>query len=197
MLRRIYRCAVRLHPSSFRRRFGDEMLYIFDQQKETRAALGVMLDCLLSLLRQWALRPHIGVKSPAAPLQSPAMNPIPLFETFDTFPPRTSAIIYGALLSLILLCMTIYAIPYSGIHFSNSRVPWIAVNQTQVKSGMIFLDPYVGEYISKNPREEISIQIEGDTPSDDHLTLSLAVAGRDHCKTRLAVVAYYLPWCSP
>jgi hypothetical protein len=31
MLRRLYRCAVRMHPSSFRRRFGEEMLYIFDQ----------------------------------------------------------------------------------------------------------------------------------------------------------------------
>ncbi len=58
MLRRLYRCAVRLHPSSFRRSFGDEMLYIFDQQKGTLAAVGVTLDCVFSLLRQWTLRPR-------------------------------------------------------------------------------------------------------------------------------------------
>ena len=64
MLRRLYRCVVRLHPFSFRRRFGEEMLYIFDQQKGTLSALGVMLDCVFSLLRQWTLRPHFGIELP-------------------------------------------------------------------------------------------------------------------------------------
>jgi len=177
MLRRLFRCAVRLHPSSFRQRFGEEMLYIFDQQKGILAVLGVVLDCLHSLFRQWILRPHLGVKQSVPALQSPAANHMPSFETFDTFPPRKSAIIYGAVLSLILLYVIVSAVPYSGIDFSSQRMPWIAANPTQASSARILLDQYVGEYISKNPPERISIQIEGDAPTDNHLTLSLAAAG--------------------
>jgi hypothetical protein len=121
MLRRLYRCAVRLHPSSFRRRFGDEMLYIFDQQKGRLAALGLVLDCVFSLLRQCTLRPHIDIELPAA-LLSPTADHIPSFGTLDTFRPRASAIINGTVLSLILFCMTVFAIRYSWIHVLNLRI---------------------------------------------------------------------------
>src|SRR5450631_4626877 len=101
MLRHLYRCALRLHPSSFRRRFGDEMLYIFDQRKGMLAALGLMLDCVFSLLRQWTLRPHVGIDLPTAPLRSLTSDHIPSFETLESFQPRASALIHGTLLSLI------------------------------------------------------------------------------------------------
>ena len=123
MLRRLYLCAVRLHPSSFRRRFGDEMLYIFDQQRGTLAALGVLLDCVRSLLRQWTLRPHVGIDLLAPPLRSPTSDHIPSFESLDTFQPPPSAMIHGALLSLILLYMTIFAVPYSWMHVLNLHIP--------------------------------------------------------------------------
>jgi hypothetical protein len=131
MLRRLYRCAVRLHPSRFRRRFGDEMLYIFDQQKGRLAALGLMLDCVFSLLRQWALRPHISIELPAAPLLSPTVDHIPLFRTLDTFRPRASAIINGTALSLILFCMNVFAIRYSWIHVLNLSTREISVVPSQ------------------------------------------------------------------
>lgn len=211
MLRRLYRCAVRLHPSSFRRRFGEEMLYIFDQQKGTLSTLGVMLDCVFSLLRQWTFRPHIGIELPAAPLLSPVANHIPSFETLDPFWPRASAIINGTVLSLILFCMSVFAIRYSWIHVLDLRIPRVAVNPSQqvgsqtrqqfdaiptepegiqsktipsssprthaapvrTRGVTIWLDPYVGEYISNYPPAKISIQIEGD-PLRNHLSLSLA-----------------------
>lgn len=184
MLRRLYRCAVRLHPSSFRRRFGEEMLYIFDQQKGTLAALRVMLDCVFSLLRQWTLPPHIGVES-AAPLLSPAADHIPSFDTLDPFRPRASAIIHGAVLSLILFCMTVVAIRYSWSHVLNLHIREIGIDwDQQVRpqalashSAWLQLDPYVGEYISNHPPAKISIQIEGDSLSS-HLSLSLAASGR-------------------
>ena len=124
MLRRLYRCAVRLHPSCFHQRFGDEMLYIFDQQRATLDALGVTLDCVFSLLRQWTLRPHLSTGLAASPLRSPAPDRIPSFESFDTVPLRTSAIIHGALLSLIVFYMTVIAIPYSWIHVLHLRYPF-------------------------------------------------------------------------
>jgi hypothetical protein len=215
MLRRLYRYAVRLHPSSFRRRFGEEMLYIFDRQKGTLSALGGMLDCVFSLLRQWTLRPHIGIELPAAPLLSPADH-IPSFETLAPFRPRTSAIINGVVLSLILFCMSVFAVRYSWIHILNLRIPRVAVNPSQqvgpqtrlqldviptepegiqsktiASSGFhtsaapvrtrgvtIWLDPYVGKYISNYPPAKISIEIEGDPLRGNHLSLSLAAAGR-------------------
>src|ERR1039458_10209207 len=131
MLRRLYCCAVRLHPSSFRRRFGEEMLYIFDQQRGTPAALGVMLDCVLSLLRQWTSRLHIGTELPASPLRSPTAAHIPSLESLDPFRPRASAVIHGALLSLILFYMTVLAIPYSWIRVLNLHFPEITGYTTE------------------------------------------------------------------
>jgi hypothetical protein len=220
MLRRLYCWAVRLHPSSFRLRFGEEMLYIFDQQKGTLPALGVMLDCVFSLLRQWTLRPHLGIELSAAPLLSPAADHIPSFETLDPFRPRASAIVNGAVLSLILFCMTVAAIRYSSTHFLHLRIPGMAVNPSQqvgpqahlqfdviptepeviqpvviqsktiassgprtppapvqTRGATIWLDPYVGEYISNHPPAKISIQIESDPIRGEHLSLSLAGAG--------------------
>jgi hypothetical protein len=120
MLRRLYRCAVRLHPPGFRRRFGDEMLYIFDQQKGTRAGVSVTLDCFFSLLRQWTLRSHTADLGSAA-LSGPTADYIPSFGTIDAFRPRASAIINGTALSLILFCLTVFAIRYSWIHVLNLR----------------------------------------------------------------------------
>ncbi len=216
MLRHLYRSVVRLHPSSFRRRFGEEMLYIFDQQKGTRSELGVMLDCVVSLLRQWTLRPHIGLELSSAPLLSPADH-IPTFGTLDPFRPRASAIVNGAVLSLILFCMSVFAIRYSWIHVLNLRIPTVAVDaskqvdpQTRLqldviptepegiqsgvptktiaskspaapvpaRGGAVWLDPYVGEYVSRYPPARISIRIEGDPLGGDHLSLSLAGVGR-------------------
>lgn len=131
MLRRLYRCAVRLHPPTFRRRFGDEMLYIFDQQKGKVAALGLVLDCIFSLLRQWRLPPHEGSGLSSAPLGSPTLDYIPSFETFGSFQPRTSAIIHGVLLSLVLFWMTAFGIRHSWIHVLNIHIPEIGASPTE------------------------------------------------------------------
>lgn len=52
---RLYQFLVRLHPCIFRKKFGSEMLCIFD---ETDSALrpALFADCLISLMRQWVLR---------------------------------------------------------------------------------------------------------------------------------------------
>jgi hypothetical protein len=177
MLRRLYRCAVRLHPSGFRRRFGDEMLYIFDQQSGLLAELSVTLDCVLSLLRQWTLRARNGAELPADPLPGPTADHVPLFETLGTFQPRPSAIINGAVLSAILFCMTVIGIRYSWSHVLNLHIREIGTDWEQVApvparpahSALIQLDPYVGEYTSKSPSVKISVRIEG-----DHLSLSFS-----------------------
>jgi hypothetical protein len=57
MVRALYTTLVRLHPRAFHRRFGEEMLSIFDHTPGTgRAAL--VGDAIVSLVRQWFLRPR-------------------------------------------------------------------------------------------------------------------------------------------
>src|SRR6266576_1262875 len=122
MLRRLFRCAVRSHPASFRERFGDELLYIFDQQRGTRAAFELVFDCFLSLFRQWTFRPHLGISAPTTSLAQPTSNDTLSFATLDNFRPRMSAIVHGIVLSIILFSATVYAIHYSGIHIVNLRI---------------------------------------------------------------------------
>jgi hypothetical protein len=201
MLRHLYRCALRLHPSSFRRRFGDEMMYIFDQQKGTRAALDVIQDCVFSLLRQWLLRPHVAVGS----LRSPDSDHIPSFETLEPFQPCAAAIIHGMVLSLILFywqfnSMSAFSVRHSWIQVSNLHIPkipapvdvlpteadnpqskTIASRSPRTSAAAVLprgVGPYVGKYISKYPSAKISIQIERDPLSGDRLLLSLAAAGQ-------------------
>jgi D-alanyl-D-alanine carboxypeptidase len=58
--RMAYRCIVRLHPHAFRVQFGDEMIWIFEQAAETHGAFRLLVDGLVSLTRQWLLRPRSG-----------------------------------------------------------------------------------------------------------------------------------------
>jgi hypothetical protein len=173
MLRHLYRCIVRLHPSSFRQRFADEMLYIFDQQKGGLAAPGIALDGIISLFRQWILRPQAIVARPFLP--RPAADHVPAFVTLDGFRPRTSAIMNGAALTLILFCMIGFGIRYSWIHVLHLQIREIGVDWAQQirpqerLTHWLQLDPYVGEYVSNSSRRKISIHIEG-----DHLALAFA-----------------------
>ena len=47
-----YRQIVRLHPVWFRERFGEEMMWIFDEESQRGATARVLLDGFLSLIRQ-------------------------------------------------------------------------------------------------------------------------------------------------
>jgi len=121
MLRPLYRCVLRLHPSGFRRRFADEMISIFDHSVGKPAALRLLVDGLLSLARQWALRPEFWHE--LSPTQQPAADGIPSFYTLDPFRPRAGAVIHGLVLSTALFCLTCFAIRYSWIHILHLNIP--------------------------------------------------------------------------
>lgn len=57
-LRLVYRAILRLHPVGFRAEFGDEMLWIFDEESRRGAALRLLVDGLRSILVQ-NLRPRL------------------------------------------------------------------------------------------------------------------------------------------
>jgi hypothetical protein len=56
MIRLLYRLLLCLHPPAFRRAFGGEMLWIFDETAGAAARALLFSDALLSLARQWMLR---------------------------------------------------------------------------------------------------------------------------------------------
>jgi len=58
-MRAVYHCLVQLHPYKFRSRFGDEMLWIFDEVRNPADRYSLIQDALLSLFRQWLSRHHI------------------------------------------------------------------------------------------------------------------------------------------
>lgn len=59
MVRGVYRCLVRLHPSAFRLRFQDEMLWIFEEGGNTFGRASLIRDAVASLFRQWLRNPNV------------------------------------------------------------------------------------------------------------------------------------------
>ena len=99
------------------------MLSIFDHAGGEAAAFRLLLDGLLSLARQWALRPEFWHDlSPARPRQ-PAPDGIPSFYTLDPFRPRIPAVIHALVLSTAVFCLTCFAIKDSWIHVLHVRIP--------------------------------------------------------------------------
>jgi len=58
-MRAVYQCLVQLHPYKFRSRFGEEMLWIFDEVRNPADRYLLIHDALMSLFRQWMWRHHI------------------------------------------------------------------------------------------------------------------------------------------
>jgi hypothetical protein len=112
MLRFLYRCVLRAHPEYFQRRFGQEMLGIFDQAASPMSAAVLLLDGVVSLIRQWMLRPEFW----DAPMAQASSNGAPLFASVESPRPRTTALVYGALLSALVLNGICWTMAYSWNH---------------------------------------------------------------------------------
>jgi hypothetical protein len=55
----LYALLIRLHPPSFRKRFAQEMLWIFDEAANSWGAASLLRDAILSLLRQRLIRSEL------------------------------------------------------------------------------------------------------------------------------------------
>jgi hypothetical protein len=49
----LYQLLIRLHPKTFRERFGSEMLCTFEEAGQTEGPVRLIADGVLSMLRQW------------------------------------------------------------------------------------------------------------------------------------------------
>ena len=59
MIRVLYRWLLWLHPAEFEERFAEDMLWIFDLRRADEMGFALLLDCLLSLGRQWLAVPPV------------------------------------------------------------------------------------------------------------------------------------------
>jgi hypothetical protein len=114
MLRFFYAGLLRLHPSRFRQRYGEEMLWIFDQAATQGRTASLFADAVLSLWRQWTLRPEFW-RQPEA-VNRAALDGVPAFYIGAGDTPRTSALIHGGVLSLIVFGAVCYTLSHSNSH---------------------------------------------------------------------------------
>ena len=124
MLRVLYRWVLRAHPPYFRQRFGEQMQSIFDSAESPGAEIGLLVDAVLSLARQWSLRPQFWEQ----PNLAAGVDGTPLFHSLDNFKPRATALVYGAFLSLFVLNGVAWTMGYAWNHpiFIEIRQPVIS-----------------------------------------------------------------------
>jgi predicted alpha/beta superfamily hydrolase len=115
MLGFLYRWLLRLHPPRFRQRFAGEMFLIFDGETRTSERAKLLTDGLLSLARQWVLRSEFWHDNGTAPAHSGA-DGVPAFYTFENFKPRTSALVDGGMLSVVLFFAICLVLKYNWTH---------------------------------------------------------------------------------
>jgi Ca2+-binding EF-hand superfamily protein len=132
MVRFLYACLLRLHPRPFRQRYAGEMLWIFDQAIDSRARL--MTDAVVSLWRQWALRPQATMQPAASAATLRAADGVPSFYTCERFKPRRSALINGWILSIAIFAALSYAIAHGGGH---QRFPPLLIGSHRPHGGLI------------------------------------------------------------
>ena len=104
---------LRLHPAPFRRRFGREMLAIFEDVAAGQSVWALYIDAIASLFRQWVLRPEF--RSGGDDIAAPALiTDVPAFAMIDSYKLRPAALLNGSLLSIALLCTVAMVIDRPG-----------------------------------------------------------------------------------
>lgn len=73
MMRWLYSLLIRWHPTRFRRQFGEEMLYIFDESVRQQSGFPLLTSAAISMLRQWLLRSEYWLR-PESPVFAGAIS---------------------------------------------------------------------------------------------------------------------------
>ena len=115
MLRFFYRWILRFHPARFRERFGDEMLSIFDHIEGRAATAELVADAFISLVRQWTIRSEYWEEKATVNVPAGASG-LPVFYTLESFRPRKSALLGGALLTWIACSAVFFTLSHSRLH---------------------------------------------------------------------------------
>jgi Ca2+-binding EF-hand superfamily protein len=113
MLRWLYIQLLWAHPAQFRYRFCDEMLEVFDHSRGLNERLRLLLDGLVSLWRQWVLRPEYRQPWQSVAASGPIYDVL-TFQQIEPYKPRGIALAQGGLVALLLLLGMVNAINHGG-----------------------------------------------------------------------------------
>jgi hypothetical protein len=116
MLRLFYRGLLLLHPPRFRERFAEEMLSIFDRAEARTAGARLVADAFVSLVRQWAMRSEYWEEKASVSAVA-AADGSPVFFTLESFKPRKSSLIEGAVLTWIVYAALFLALSHGRVHY--------------------------------------------------------------------------------
>ena len=121
LLRTVYQGMLRLHPADFRAEFGDEMLWIFDEECKCGRALAVMLDGIRSLTVQ--------VVRKSAPVQYEAVGGI-YVEIDSTIPAERIAQKWLVTLSCTLSLTMFMSMMVPGLAMPLGRLIYASVHRS-------------------------------------------------------------------
>ncbi len=107
MIRYLYVGLLRLHPQQFRKLYGQEILAIFDQAAAEGRAVPLLVEGVVSLFRQWLLRP----KEPVA--QHETMDALAFYISDESLLPP-SRLLTGVVLSTVVFFVACLAIKEGG-----------------------------------------------------------------------------------
>ena len=134
MLRWLYIQLLRAHPEEFRRRFADEMLEAFEFDREFSDRLRLLIDGVLSLGRQWVLRPEFRQPWRPASASGPVYELL-TFQQIEPYKPSGVALAQGGLAAVLLLLGVVNAINHGG-----GKLRSIMIGMHRPGFGLIKLD---------------------------------------------------------
>jgi D-alanyl-D-alanine carboxypeptidase len=165
--RSLYRGLLRLHPPPFRQRFEEEMMATFDEAAAKQNLLGLFADSLLSLTRQWLLRPT-SWRVPLTQAAFATSADVPLFawDRINVSAPGLSAgrLMQGSFISLALFAsawITASQTPHPRIPRMVATQSNAAVSNGDFSSNLGNSDPnapgslYEGRYAMGHPSGDL------------------------------------------
>ena len=154
MMRWLYLCLLRLHPRAFRERFSEEMVDIFDSEAERRRRGPLLVDALISLFRQWVLRPARHEPALSTTVAGPWPS-TPVFHILEDPLPRWSALANGAALSLLTFSLVTFALG------RGAKVTQLLLGARYARPGLVALDR------SSVAEAELTTEIKVESPAAD------------------------------
>jgi Ca2+-binding EF-hand superfamily protein len=121
MLRWLYIRLLSAHPAEFRQRFGEDMLEAFDQYPEMIERLRLVIDGIVSLFRQWVLRPEFHQPWQPSGAIAPVYELI-TFQQIEPYKPRGIALAQGGMLAILFLTGVVAAINHGGSKFRHFAI---------------------------------------------------------------------------
>jgi len=139
MVRQCYQLTLFFHPPYFREQFAEEMLWIFDQTSGEGQRLLLVLDSIVSLVRQWTLRRALRNRPGRSGEDVSVAGPV--FQILQTSKPHTAALLSGAAVSSGMVALIL-------LGTAQQHIPAFAIRTPEPSGGgphQAYVIPHEGE----------------------------------------------------